>query len=169
MIILTFPARFAAAIRTGVKSHTVRSARKIPVKIGDALSLRQWTGESFRSPQVIIGACTCTRLTLLRLRLVDRARPGSHWGVDRHLAIDCLRHTTATGDAITVAESAACTAKPVDHPGVRLDDAAADDVARRDGYDDLADLTRTLRAEHGRDLDHGVISILIGWDGPLPL
>lgn len=39
MPLLNFQSRFVEPIRSGVKAHTIRAKRKIPVKVGDLLYL----------------------------------------------------------------------------------------------------------------------------------
>jgi len=56
MIVLMFKPRFAPLVQSGAKRQTIRPLRKRPVKVGDVLSLREWTGLPYRSPQRILRA-----------------------------------------------------------------------------------------------------------------
>jgi hypothetical protein len=166
MPILIFPPRFHAAIIGGTKTHTVRAPRARPVRVGDTLSLRPWIAaaaiQAARGVPAVLAPVVCTRLTLLRMTRIASARPGARWGVDHHLAIDCLIHRSVPGDAITAGE---CRSAPA-MPGTRLDRAQTDDVARRDGFAEAGGLLAWMRQDHGNDLDHGITGICIGWDGP---
>lgn len=49
-----FKPRFSPLVQSGAKRQTIRPLRKRPIKPGDALSLREWTGLPYRSPQRIL-------------------------------------------------------------------------------------------------------------------
>jgi hypothetical protein len=51
VIVLMCQPQFEPLIVSGVKIHTIRPPRKRPIKPGDELSLRVWTGKPYRSPQ----------------------------------------------------------------------------------------------------------------------
>jgi hypothetical protein len=46
-----FQPQFSEMIQSGRKYHTIRPRRKIPLRIGQPLSLRVWTGLPYRSKQ----------------------------------------------------------------------------------------------------------------------
>lgn len=48
---LMFQPQFEAMILAGRKPHTVRPVRRRPLKVGQQLSLRVWTGKPYRSKQ----------------------------------------------------------------------------------------------------------------------
>lgn len=48
---LMFQPQFEPLIVSGRKPHTIRPKRKIPLRVGQTLSLRVWTGKPYRSPQ----------------------------------------------------------------------------------------------------------------------
>jgi hypothetical protein len=48
---LMFQPQFEPLIVSGRKYHTIRPPRKIPLRVGQPLSLRVWTGKPYRSPQ----------------------------------------------------------------------------------------------------------------------
>ena len=48
---LMFRPQFSEMIQSGRKYHTIRPVRKIPLRIGQHLSLRVWTGLPYRSKQ----------------------------------------------------------------------------------------------------------------------
>lgn len=54
MIVLTFKPQFAPKVRDGSKKQTIRPERRRPVRIGDKVSLRMWSGLPYRSPQTIL-------------------------------------------------------------------------------------------------------------------
>ena len=59
MKVLLFQPRFADLVRSGAKTQTIRRDRKHPIKVGDQLSLRRWTGKPYRSKQEVLGAAQC--------------------------------------------------------------------------------------------------------------
>lgn len=54
MIVRTFMPRFAKLVESGEKLQTVRLTPKRMPKIGDVISLREWTGLPYRSPQRVL-------------------------------------------------------------------------------------------------------------------
>ncbi len=52
MKVYLFKRNFARPVREGVKCQTVRACRRYPPTPGERLSLRQWTGQPYRSNQV---------------------------------------------------------------------------------------------------------------------
>ena len=48
---ILFQPRFAALVVAGTKRQTVRPTRRYKLIIGEAISLRVWTGKPYRSPQ----------------------------------------------------------------------------------------------------------------------
>lgn len=61
MTTLMFQERFAPLVTSGTKRQTIRPRRKKPIKVGDQLSLRKWSGKAYRSPQVVLLDAVCTR------------------------------------------------------------------------------------------------------------
>lgn len=61
-----FQERFAAKVESGEKQQTVRPTPKRPVKAGDKLSLRQWTGKAYRSKQRLLREAICTDVSPIR-------------------------------------------------------------------------------------------------------
>jgi len=59
MTVIMFQGRFAPLVVAGTKTQTIRQPRKRPVKVGDRLSLRQWSGAAYRSPQVVLRETVC--------------------------------------------------------------------------------------------------------------
>ncbi len=55
MTILLFQPRFARLVEAGKKRQTIRGVRKRPIRVGDKVSLREWTGLPYRSKQRILG------------------------------------------------------------------------------------------------------------------
>lgn len=54
-----FQPKFHAKVASGEKRQTIRPPRKRPIKAGDRLSLRAWTGAAYRSPQRELRAAVC--------------------------------------------------------------------------------------------------------------
>lgn len=68
---LTFKPEFAEAVRDGRKTQTIRPVRKVPVKEGDALSLRMWSDLPYRSKQVVLREAVCVET--VPIRITDRS------------------------------------------------------------------------------------------------
>lgn len=67
---LLFQPRFARLVESGKKRQTIRPRRKSnPIVAGDELSLREWTGIPYHSPQRLIvpGPVTCTSMQQITL------------------------------------------------------------------------------------------------------
>lgn len=52
MKVLMFQPRFAPLVKSGAKLQTIRPTRKQPLKPDEIVSLRQWAGRPYRSPQI---------------------------------------------------------------------------------------------------------------------
>lgn len=50
-----FQAQFAPLVQAGLKTQTIRPFRKRPLRLGERLSLRRWSGLPYRSKQVELG------------------------------------------------------------------------------------------------------------------
>jgi hypothetical protein len=60
--VLTFQPRFVPKVEAKTKLQTIRGVRKRPIKVGDMLSLRTWTGRPYNSPQrILLPDVPCTR------------------------------------------------------------------------------------------------------------
>lgn len=59
MTVILFSDQFAEKVRNGTKSRTLRAPRKRPIKVGDKLSLRRWTGLPYRSKQEVLREVVC--------------------------------------------------------------------------------------------------------------
>lgn len=57
---IMFLSRFKEPILAGTKRQTIRRPRKRPIKPGEPLSLRVWTGKAYRSPQEKLLDTTCS-------------------------------------------------------------------------------------------------------------
>ncbi len=57
-----FKPQFAALVSAGHKLTTIRPVRKRPIKVGDILSLRKWSGMPYRSKQVWLRTSHCLRV-----------------------------------------------------------------------------------------------------------
>jgi hypothetical protein len=57
--VFLFMPQFRGPIYAGTKCQTIRQTRKRPVYPGDALSLRQWSGRPYGSPQITLGTAVC--------------------------------------------------------------------------------------------------------------
>jgi len=60
---LMFQPQFSPMIQSGRKYHTVRPVRKVPLRIGQPLSLRVWSGKPYRSKQVEFATATVIRVS----------------------------------------------------------------------------------------------------------
>lgn len=67
MPVLMFKEQFAAKVERGEKLQTIRPPRKRPIKPGDKLSLRKWSGAAYRSKHVKLREATCERVSLIVL------------------------------------------------------------------------------------------------------
>ena len=67
MTTIMFETRFVPDIESGKKIRTIRQKRKRPIKPGDGLSLRCWTGKPYRSKQYVIALVRCTRVATIRI------------------------------------------------------------------------------------------------------
>lgn len=59
---ILFQPRFVPLVQDGRKTQTIRRERKRPIKVGDELSLREWTGKPYRSKQMEIGKGVVTNV-----------------------------------------------------------------------------------------------------------
>lgn len=59
MAVLMFQPAFHEAVTTGAKRQTIRPPRKRPIRPGERLSLRAWTGTPYRSPQRVLREARC--------------------------------------------------------------------------------------------------------------
>lgn len=50
-------------VTEGTKPHTIRPKRKRPIKVGDKLSLRKWSGSAYRSKQIVLRESSCVRVS----------------------------------------------------------------------------------------------------------
>lgn len=57
-----FQPRFAPLVEDGVKGQTVRPRRRHPTRVGDRLSLREWTGRPYASKQRSLRETCCRRM-----------------------------------------------------------------------------------------------------------
>jgi hypothetical protein len=73
--VLIFDPRFAPLVEAGTKRQTIRPLRKRPIAVGDTLSLRTWSGASYRSKQRILhtGRCSAVRRIIIDLYWCDDA------------------------------------------------------------------------------------------------
>ncbi len=62
MTVLTFLPRFAPKVKDGSKPRTIRGERKRPIVAGQALSLRQWSGRPYMTPQIVLREAVCSRV-----------------------------------------------------------------------------------------------------------
>jgi len=65
-----FQPQFADLVKAGTKCQTIRPVRKNgPIRIGQPLSLRAWTGKPYRSKQVELRQVICRFTCHLRIDL----------------------------------------------------------------------------------------------------
>ncbi|MEI8021023.1 MAG: hypothetical protein WCH39_22650 [Schlesneria sp.] len=79
---IMFQGRFAESVVDGTKRNTIRKVRKKnPIKVGDVLSHRQWSGTRAYEPgstQIVLRVETCTRVTPIRIQ-ERRCKLGTIW------------------------------------------------------------------------------------------
>jgi hypothetical protein len=54
MKVITFKPQFAPLVHAGVKRQTIRPPQKRPLVVGQSVSLREWSGKPYRSPQRVL-------------------------------------------------------------------------------------------------------------------
>lgn len=64
---LMFQPQFEPLIVSGRKYHTIRPKRKVPLRPGQPLSLRVWTGKPYRSPQREFHAANVQKVVPIRI------------------------------------------------------------------------------------------------------
>lgn len=69
MTVLMFKDQFAPLVTLGAKRQTIRPQRKRPIKPGDMLDFRRWTGKAYRSKQEKIGSGVCISVNQCRVSL----------------------------------------------------------------------------------------------------
>lgn len=67
MVVRLFQSRFAPLVKSGAKLQTVRPVPKRMPKVGDAISLREWTGKPYRSPQRVLKESVITRVSPIKM------------------------------------------------------------------------------------------------------
>ncbi len=102
MTVITFQPRFAALVAARTKGHTIRGPRKRAIRVGDRLSLRQWTGLPYRSPQRLLFDTYCTRIA-------DIVIGYRHDGAADAISIDGVRLDTAGRARLSRDDGFACT------------------------------------------------------------
>lgn len=76
MTVLMFADRFVQRVKSGEKRHTIRGQRKQPIKPGDGLSLRHWSGKPYRSKQCVIHDVTCSEVWPIEISETGRVDMG---------------------------------------------------------------------------------------------
>ena len=56
---LTFKPQFADKVEAGMKRQTIRPRRKVPIRTGQTLLLRAWTGAPYLTKQRVLGQAIC--------------------------------------------------------------------------------------------------------------
>ncbi len=74
--VLMFQPQFSGKVEAGEKHQTIRPARKLPIQVGDKLSLREWTGKPYRSKQRVLRETVCTKTIGVRLDYFDLIEVG---------------------------------------------------------------------------------------------
>lgn len=105
MNVLLFQGRFEEAVVSGRKPHSIRPDRRDGrprARVGEALSLRVWTGKPYRSQQREIARAVVTEVERLAIRTDGVMwRPGSAtevlWAEQEEL-LAVLLHTLAHAD-----------------------------------------------------------------------
>lgn len=68
---LMFQPQFEPMILSGRKPHTIRPKRKVPLRPGQLLSLRVWTGKPYRSKQREFAKAKVTKVVSFALGYFD--------------------------------------------------------------------------------------------------
>ena len=116
-----FKPRFARLVESGAKLQTIRPIPKRVPRVGDGLSLREWTGKSYRSEQRILGRAFISALKICRI----------------------------TDDGITLPSDVGGFMHSLGAPMTFLSGDFADMFARADGFADWAEMRDWFKAEHG--------------------
>ena len=123
-----FKPQFAELVRTGAKTQTIRPLPKRIPRRGDTLSLRQWSGKPYRSPQIILATAQVEEIKVCRIQedgIFMQAPQGSLMA--------------AAGVEI-----------------ISLTGSTADHFARADGFQDWNEMREWFKTEHGLPFD-GVV------------
>lgn len=136
MTVLTFMDQFHDHVRSGRKPHTIRPVRKRPIKGGDPLRLRGWSGRPYRSPQFALKNTTCAYVV----------------PVEMYYLPDMSIEVIAGGWALDDAEL----------EGLAMAD-GFDGTHTMTPWE-VMDLW--FRSNHAKSLEAGFRGILIGWDTP---
>lgn len=67
MTVLTIRTEFHSRVLDGSKDRTLRAPRKRPIKVGDKLSLRFWTGRPYASKQAVLREVVCAQVATVML------------------------------------------------------------------------------------------------------
>lgn len=99
---LMFQPQFEPMIVSGRKVHTIRPKRKVPLRPGQPLSLRVWTGIPYRSPQrefmralvkkvetIVIDFHNCMHVGGVALTLVEQNRLAWQDGFETYADLLC--------------------------------------------------------------------------------
>lgn len=78
MAVLMFQPQFADKVESGQKRQTIRPRRNRPIKVGDKLSLRKWSGKAYRSKQVVLRESECVGVSSVKLWLGSL---GHYWAL----------------------------------------------------------------------------------------
>ncbi len=68
--VLLFQPRFAELVAAGTKRQTIRLVRRStirPIRVGDELSLRRWSGAPYRSKQIVLRHEICRHVEEIKL------------------------------------------------------------------------------------------------------
>lgn len=141
MTVLTFQPQFHDYVRTGRKPHTLRKARKRPIKSGDRLSLRGWSGRPYCSPQFVIKEDWCTYMLTMYLDVFTDAG-GTITGISPRIDRHRLTHKDRDGFAYS------------------------DGFDYSDHGSPWQTFEAWLIATHRKALLEGFTGHLIGWDTP---
>lgn len=65
--VIMFQPWLARKVEDGSKLTTIRGNRKRPIKVGDTLSLREWTGKPYRSKIRVIRTVICSKVERIEM------------------------------------------------------------------------------------------------------
>lgn len=93
MKVIMFQERFAPLVESGAKCQTIRPMRRNPVRVGDAVSLRAWTGRAYRSKQRVL-----REVIVLKVERVSVLVSGIWTGPEEDRRLTTLPHQFAKAD-----------------------------------------------------------------------
>ena len=83
-MVFTFQKQFHSKVQRGLKTNTIRATRR--GKVGDAVSLRKWTGAPYRSKQAVLREAILKEILSVQITPFDVFLDGKRFS-GQHLAV----------------------------------------------------------------------------------